>query len=332
MIGSMPPDTPSASKRRSQRLPAGVLGRSSIANTLRSLAAGGAKPWPGALGSGVFGRLRILGTGLALVVLGGCANAYRDFTDKSTDRYIIDQAKQSLDALKFDETLTQILPLFERRPTDPEIAYLASAAYAGRGGLRILDLFMALASELGDKKLFEIFAEHYVGADEADIADLESAVSVLERYGATAIERNTDMNFYALFLYYSRIGIMLNRYAYDAAGSKRGNFRVCHTQESVEGAMTGLPHAAVDRVMTTIPRIVETIPFVGGSGIAEGALDMSALGEFPREAYPCAEHADLTQLLDEGTQKCLAVRVLVGSDQLGLNTGEASGCLPGYTP
>jgi hypothetical protein len=257
---------------------------------------------------------------LAVAGLGGCANAWRDFSNRSSDDYKIAEARKALDRLDFEGAIVNIDPLLARRGDEEEIAYIGSAAYAGRAGLRILDLFAALSSDLGTKTLFTIFAQHYEGADDDDAADMETAISILENFGPRAADRSGNLNFYALFLFYSRIGLTLNRYAFNPSNMLRANFSVCHAAEDLDGAVTGLPNPMVDRIMTSVPRILETIPAIGaGSGLPNGAIDTTVLdtlfgGAAPFDPIPCAS--------DQTNLSCVAARILIANSDIGLGTND----------
>jgi hypothetical protein len=266
---------------------------------------------------------------LAILVLGGCANAFRDFGDKSSDEYLIAQTKNQLDALKFDSAIDSITPVLTSQPHNEEVVYLATAAYAGRGGLRILDLFTAIASDISTKSIFEIFAEHFKGATDDSVADIESAMNIMEAYGPTAADRSADLNFFSIFLYYSRIGVILNRYAYDSTtNTVKSNFNACYTTGDLDPATTGLPNEMVDRIMLTVPRIFDAASAVSGQG---GALDTLAdTAGFPSGlsstvAVPCTTTPN--------DASCVLVRALVnvGPANNGIGLGSASGSADGGT-
>lgn len=260
-----------------------------------------------------------------LVCATGCSNALRDFPKRDSDDYLIAETRKCLDNLDFDNAIVNITPVLAKRPQDADIAYLASAAYAGRSGLRILDLFASLGSDLSTKSILTVFAEHYAGAVDLNVSDMERAISILETYGPRAADRSADLNFFALFLYYSRIGVILNRYAFNASNSLRANFAACHTDENLSGPTTGLPNEMVDRIMVTIPRIIETIPAIAsGAGLSAAALDtsvLSALG-LSFDPIPCTT--------DPNNVACIGTRILIaqGKNTNGVGLGTSDPLLP----
>ncbi len=271
----------------------------------------------------------------ALVFLGGCANPFRDFPNKGSKEYRLSRAQDKLDHHKFDEVIDDLEPLFGSDPDDPAVVYLGVCAYAGRAGLRVLTLFTDIANGIESKGLFEILAEHFVptAAEEFDladvtalsdissIADIESAKTIIENYGARAADRNSDINYMAFFVYLSRIGITLNRYAYDTdTGVLRTNFKACRTTVDPAGATTGIPNDAVDLVMTSLPRVIETAGYVFSSGSS------------PTSDLPTSLPFDAICATEPNNVNCLATRTLIAVSKdeqdsaIGLGTGEP-GCL-----
>lgn len=248
----------------------------------------------------------------------GCSNVLREFGNRSSDEFLIYQAKKYLSEQQWDSAIGSITPVMISQPNNEEVFYITASAYAGRAGLRVLDLLSTIAGDVGTKTFFTIFAEHYPGATDETIEDIESATSVIESFAENAVDRSSEMNLFAVFVFYSRIGAVLAKYAFDEEGVVRDNFTACHTIEDLEGAKTGLPDEAVDIVSTTIPRVVDALSGVTVSG---GAIDslrgVSLPASLTRTPLPCSSSpTDAT---------CLAARNLVNLGQsaggIGLGTG-----------
>lgn len=264
-----------------------------------------------------------------VVVLPACSNIYKDFPEKSSDTYRIDAARNALDSNNYSNAISEISPVLATQPQNAEVAYLASAAYAGRAGLRILDLFEQIANSAASKGLLYIFAQHFSGADADDIADFEQAVQIFQNYSDFAVDRSTDLNFYGIFLYYARIGILLNYYALDpTAGTVLSNFDACHrVVDAAPGAViTGLPNAAVDKIFVTLPRIIEIVNAITLGSSFANLTDISSLPALPRAAIPCTSSSNNVQ--------CLGVRTLVnvGPSGNGIGLGSGSGICLVTTP
>jgi len=249
---------------------------------------------------------------LSLLSVGACANAWRDFADKSSDSYLMEQARNSLDALNFDKAIIEITPVIASNPQNMDAAYIGSSAYAGRAGLRILDLFISIGNDISSKTLLTILAQHFIGATDQSLSDMNTSVSLLEGAGPNAASRSTDMNFYALLLYYARIGVNLNRYAFDvSANTLLPNFNACYKTVDLVAINTGIPDAAIDNIMISVPRIIDAISGVTGSGDAFSAiLNASILpASLPSAPIPCS--------LSSVNVQCLAIRTLITNTNVG---------------
>lgn len=263
-----------------------------------------------------------LTTALLFLSSSSCKNLFSDFTDRTSFDYIVEQTRIHLDREDFDLAIATIEPLLETNPKNEEVAVLASSAYAGRAGVRTLDQILAIGESSG-AGLFEVFTVNLAAADEEDLEDLERARTIIEAYGATAADRSPDANFYALFLWYSRVGANLAFHAVDA-GEVRTNFTACHGVINFAGARTGLPNATVDRVMTSIARIVDTLPgissdadVVAALGGITSALPTAVTDIIGMDPIPCEDAV----LPDPNAIACLGVRTLINGSSLGLGTG-----------
>ena len=250
---------------------------------------------------------------------GACGNIFRNFPEKNSDTYRIDAARNHLDNNEYDDAIDQIYPVFENQPRNPEVVYLASAAFAGRAGLRILDLFDQIANASGSDGVLKIFAEHFDVATDQDLEDYQTAVGILEGYSDEAAARSTDLNFYAIFLYYSRIGLILNRYAYDSTGALKSNFEACHRLEvtTIGAPRTGIPNDDLDKIYISIPRIIEIIQNIALGSQFGSITDLGSLPALPKSPLPCSGAPN--------NVNCLAVRTLVNAgpalNGIGLGTG-----------
>lgn len=290
---------------------------------------------------------------VAVVALGGltaCPNAYRSFPDPTQDEYRMDRAIKALDDLDFDTAIENIDPVLAKKPKNERVAYIAASAYAGRAGLRMIDLYkdmitwIASTSGSSTSTMFTTLAEHFPDASDQDIKDMETAKEIIEDYGADVDDRSADMNFFFLFVNLSRIGVTLNRYAYEytTSGSshiavKRTNFRACRMTVDLDGTVTGLPdsdtsssdgndhlcgsgsqHACpVDIVMTSLANVFATgdaIPNFPDLSSMTTAMGIT----LPTEPLPCSD--------DSQALECLGVRTLIAQSKSeggqGLGTGE----------
>lgn len=254
-------------------------------------------------------------------------NIFRSTSDEKADSYRIDRARKEIDKENFDTALEYIVPVWERRQTEPEIAYIAANAYAGRAGLRIINLFDSLASDISTKTVLEIFSEHFTDASLQDVNDMESAIGCIENAGNRASLRNSKTNFFALLVYWARIGVNLNYYAYADSNVKEAGFNACTTTVDLGGPDTGLTESITDRLLVTFPRIIDTAAYVSGSGSDFDAIlaanlpaGITTISSF--DAFPCPGNN-----VAEKTA-CAAVRSLVNEATVGLGTAGGAVCAP----
>jgi len=187
---------------------------------------------------------------------------------------------------------------------------VAAAAYSGRAGLRVLDLALAISSQISSKTLFQIFAENYDGALASDQSDIDLAIATLQAYGATAADRSQRMNFLNLFVHYSRIGIILARYAYDA-GTLRTNFTACGSSVDFSGPSTGLIDADVYRVLVSMGHVVDSIGGISGSDLLDDLANLPGLSSIdPLNEASCP-----------GNAKCSVMRTLINAPSPGFGLG-----------
>jgi hypothetical protein len=255
------------------------------------------------------------------LILNRCSkNIFSSTAEEKSDTYRIDRARKEIDEEDYDTALEYIVPVWEKYSTDSEIGYITSVAYAGRAGLSVIDLFDQLGSDLSSKSVVEIFAEHFPNANSDDVTDMESAISVLETVGSRGANRNSKLNFLALIEYWARIGVNLHYYAYSASTTKRSSFNACKIGVDFSAGATGLPDAIIDRIMTTVPRILDTAAYVSGSGSDFDAITAASLPSISIfDPLPCSANSNHVS--------CLAVRSMINLGKsttpsgIGLGTG-----------
>lgn len=264
---------------------------------------------------------RTLAGGLLLCTLMGCKNLYQDISHRTSTSYLLYEAERDIDGLKFDRAIRNLDEVLSRVPTHAQALYMNSIAHSGRAGLRVLRILES-AQNIGAGSLFAMLGDSLNRIDDDDMDDFKVATDYLEKLGPMPEDRNSDQNFYALFLYLGRIGAVINRFAYDSTNTLlSANFSSCHTVEAKSGPKTGLPDDAIDVIMTNIPRVIDTLERLAqqGSNIAIDVSSLQALGTFYYDPIPCSA--------DPNDLQCLAVRTIInnGSTGVGLGTGGSFG-------
>lgn len=245
---------------------------------------------------------------------------YRDFADITSTDYLLSDAERYIDDMLFDKAIRNLDEVLKREPSNSQAKYLYSIAHSGRGGLRVIKMFETLTNS-GSASLFTNLAESFESVDQGRLRDFSIAVQHLESIGPTADDRDANQNFYALFLYLGRVGALLNHYAYDDDNNQlSATFSACHTIEDKSGPKTGMPDDDIDIVMTTIPRIIETVVRLSEQGSTGNIIDTSgleAIGTFSRDPLPCSD--------DSMRVECLAVRSIINNPNTGIGLGTGSG-------
>ena len=239
-----------------------------------------------------------------------CSNALRDFPNKSSDSYYIDLARIDLNAFNFTGAIDKITPVLTSQPQNEDVVQIAMLAHAGRAGLRVLDLILALGTDASSSTFFRIFAEHFPNASDASVADVQKAIDILESYQIDPANRDTEMNLIGMFLYYSRIGVVLHRYAY-VNNVISPSFNQCD--------VTNLPEAAVTSIVQSIPKAINSAAHISNAGGVSSAL--AALTNLP----------EIQAFLSQGSATCPAssvscqsMRSLIGEGSLGIGLGSGN--------
>lgn len=239
----------------------------------------------------------------------GCRNLYRDFGDKTSDDYLITQARFDLDALDFDAAISRISPVLVSQPTNAEVVYLAAAAHAGKAGLRVMDLFLQFSS-ISSNGLIPTLADHFGATTDDDVAQIEEAISIIETYDADPTTRGAHLNFFSVFLYFSRIGAISARYAYDTSGVLDATFDNCRNTD--EGGYLGIPDASIDSLIDAFVKLGPAIANSGSSAFSSVGSAIDALGiSAPGTSCDTSKNGAM----------CLIVRDMLGAGPLGTPPG-----------
>lgn len=252
-------------------------------------------------------------------MLGNCSNALRDFPNKSSDQYYIDQAQIYLDQHKFDEAIDKIMPVLQTQPQNQLVVKIAVLSHAGRAGLRVLDMVLSLANMSGST-FFKTFAEHFPNADESTISDINTAVNILETFENDPAARDSELNLISMFLYFSVIGVHLNAYAYEADNVLDSSFNSCSTVD--------LPDEQNSVIVQSTAKALEASEHISDSGDISDA--MSDLFENPLlTPFANAQETECPGVNNDENLACEGMRSMIneGSANVGLGSGAATPCL-----
>jgi hypothetical protein len=251
-------------------------------------------------------------------LLGSCSNAWRDFPNKSSDDYYLSMAEIYLDQFKFSEAIDRITPLLASQPENPKVRKIAMLSYAGRAGLRVLDLILELA-DVSNSTFFRIFSEHFPGANANTVADMKMALSILENYEDDPALRTSEFNLIAMFIHFGVIGSTLNFYGYLPTNVPKPGFDACSVLQ--------FPHAAATDVLQNLSKAMKVSSYISGSSGVSSAL--SSLFSAPQLA-PFTNA--LNTVCPGGTLQeitsCQGIRALIneGAAGIGIGSGALTPC------
>lgn len=255
---------------------------------------------------------------LSLTSISGCRNLYSDFSHKTSTDYLLYEAKKDINNLRFNRAIRNLNEVLSRSPLSKSGNYLYSLAHAGRADLRVANIFQSMLDGAGS--LFVISSESFNVSTDDDLLDFATAVSALETIAPTPQDRDQEENFYALFLYFGRIGAVLNRYAYsDTNTLLTANFSGCHKVSNKAAVKTGIPDDQVDVIMTMLPRVMDTVDRLAEQGVSS-LPDVSALAAFANFSYdpiPCSANSN--------NASCLSVRSIINNNATGVGLGTGVG-------
>jgi hypothetical protein len=159
-------------------------------------------------------KLRTLGfylgvTYLALTGGGGC-NVFTDFPSTNTDQAIIDTATNEIDQSQWTEAIATLQTVSPATLATPAVQVLLATAYAGRGGLNLLNLSQSLQNAGAGVPFFVVLMQAFPGATNANIADEETAEGIMQGISLVAANRTIDQNVFMVFLEMAKLGDILS--------------------------------------------------------------------------------------------------------------------------
>jgi len=253
-----------------------------------------------------------------LALFGSCSNVLRDFPDKSSDDYYVSLAQIYLDQFKFDKAINVITPVLANQPKNYQVVKVAMLSYAGRAGLRVLDLILSL-TDLSGSTFFRLFSEHFPGANADTISDMKMAVSILEAYESDPAARTSEFNVIGMFLHWGVLGSTLNGYGYNSNNTPAAGFDACDILD--------LPEVANTDVVQSLSKALEASSNISGNGGITSALD--ALLSAPElSAFTNSQETVCPGVAANDVQSCDGMRALVneGSAGIGIGAGVVTPC------
>lgn len=143
----------------------------------------------------------------------GCSvNILSEFGDPTTDKALLYGAQMLIDEGDWTGAIEKFADMSTDFRSGRDVRALEASAYAGRCGLKFLDMIDLLAN-LGATKLFLQLMTDFPGSNAQDISDCVQAETILKAIDATAANRTVDENLLMTFVEFAKIGAILSTYA-----------------------------------------------------------------------------------------------------------------------
>jgi len=147
---------------------------------------------------------------LCFYLFTGCSvNILSEFGDKTTDDALLFDAQMKIDEGDWAGAIEKFDEMSDDFRAEREVRALEASAYAGRCGLRFLDLIQVFTN-IGSTLLFRELMESFPGATASQAADCAQAESLIKLIDATATNRTLDENLLMAFLSFVKIGVLLS--------------------------------------------------------------------------------------------------------------------------
>lgn len=199
-------------------------------------------------------------------ILGGC-NILSEFGDKTSDEALLFDAQMHIDHEEWTDAIEKFDAMTDDFRAEREVRALEASAYAGRCGLRFLDL-INIFTNIGTTLLFRELMESFPGATAAQAADCAQAESLIKQIDPVATERTVDENLLMAFLSFVKIGVLISVNA-DADGNGIPNWASGDACSAVN-----ITDADVNQIGTAIANANASLTAVdGASEIGGGQLD-----------------------------------------------------------
>lgn len=205
---------------------------------------------------------------LCFYIFTGCSvNILSEFGDKTTDEALLFDAKMKIDEGDWTSAIEKFAEMSDDFRDERDVRALEASAYAGRCGLRFLDL-IDIFTNIGSTLLFRELMESFPGATAAQATDCAQAETLIKQIDATATNRTVDENLLMAFLSFVKIGVILSANA-DANGDGVPNWASGDACSAVN-----ITDANVNQIGTAIANANASLSAVGSaSNIGGGQLD-----------------------------------------------------------
>lgn len=268
------------------------------------------------MASGFRSALFCLGVAYIALTGGGGCNMFTDFTSSNTDQAIIDNAINEIDQQQWTAAINILQTLSPGALASRSVQDLLASAYAGRGGLNLLNLSQVLQNASGIP-FFVVLMKAFPGATNANIADEVTAEGIMQGISLQAANLTADENVFMVFMEMAKLGDIL---------SARADINADGVVDAAFDGCLNTSAADVNQVASAIGNIIASIQ---ASGLSVGSSMINTL------ATACASLGGacaITQAASVvlGSPQQILTQTLIGESLLGIGlaapTDIANGC------
>ncbi|CAM6001622.1 unnamed protein product [Sphagnum balticum] len=253
-------------------------------------------------------QIQLASYGEDIVIFGGCGNIFTSVSPQNTDAALFDTATNQVDGSQWTLAIATLNEMSAAALATTEAQDLLAAAYAGRGGLNLLNLIQDLGN-IGSTTLFTELLKIYDGSGQSQFSDEVTAEGIIQNIGPLAANRSLNENTLMVGIELAKLGTLIAARADpNDTGVYSASFNSCRT----------ITPSDATQVVTAIGNLIDSFSSVSASipGLSLGAIatDCATLGTLCTVTTASAVTANEIRL----------ARTLVGETNLQIGLAVAS--------
>lgn len=173
---------------------------------------------------------------LAVTGGGGC-NVFNDISNKNSDAAKIDDVINLIDKGLWNDAVLKLQTLSPSGQAQRSVQVLFATAYAGRGGLDVLNLANSLSSASSSTSIFTTLMKSFKGATIGNFNDQTVAEGYIQGISLNASGRTSDENLLMIFIEFAKLGTLFAARAdTNADGVLDATYNSCTAHNAFESA------------------------------------------------------------------------------------------------
>ena len=246
---------------------------------------------------------------VTLFSLLGCGQNILESFSKVSDESLLVDARIHMDKYEWDLAIAKFTDMSAEFLATREIKFLHASAYAGKCGLDFMDFIEKLTS-IGTEKLYAFLMGSFLGVTSAIESDACIQAEVLiKSISSSASDRTVNENTFMAFIGFTKIGVILSRYAdTDDDGSADAGFNSCST--------VSIPDSDVKQIATGLAIALTSLAAPGVS-LGEGQVtDLNSICGELTGLGPTYDFCSDTETTSITGDKLKAARTIIGEGQV----------------